>query len=85
MNHLVEDSIANDSIPLVDGQLAGYQCGTGLIVIVHKVHKVIDLCGVEGIHAPVIEDKQSGFDELMQEFVIAAVGLGVGEDQEQAG
>ena len=42
------------------------------------------LCGVESVHAPVIEDEQSGFGELAQEFVVAAVGLGLGEGQEQA-
>ena len=42
------------------------------------------LCGVECLHAPVIEDKQPGFGELLQEFVVAAVGLGLGEGEEQA-
>ena len=39
----------------------------------------------EGFHAPVIEDEQSGVGKLAQEFVVAAVGLGLGECQEQAG
>ena len=83
-NGIGKGVIAYGGIPLVDGQLAGYQGGGGLIAVVHDVHEVVALCGIEGVHAPVIEDKQSGFGELLQEFVVAAVGLGLGECQEQA-
>ena len=79
-----EGVIADGGIPLVDGQLAGYQGGGGLVAVVHEVHEVVALCGVEGVHAPVIEDEQSGFGELVQEFVVAAVGLGLGEGEQQA-
>ena len=90
MDQPVEDGvgegvIADGGIPLVDGQLAGYQGGGGLVAVVHEVHEVVALCGVEGFHAPVIEDEQSGVGKLAQEFVVAAVGLGLGECQEQAG
>ena len=42
------------------------------------------MCGVEGVHAPVIDDEQPGVSELVEEFVVAAVGLGLGECEEQA-
>ena len=89
MDKSVEDSIgqgviADDGIPLVDGQLAGYQGGGGPVTVVHDMHEVVALCGVEGLHAPVIEDEQPGLGELAQECVVAAVGLGLGEGEVKA-
>ena len=43
------------------------------------------LCAGQCFHAPVIEDEQPGVGELVEEFVVAAVGLGLGEGEEQAG
>ena len=80
-----EGVIADGGIPLVDGQLAGHERGAGVIAVVHDVHEVMALCGIEGVHAPVVDDEQSGACELVQEFVVAAVGLGLGEGQEQPG
>ena len=55
-----------------------------MIAVIHDVHEVMALCGVECLHAPVIDDEQPGPGKLEQEFVVAAVGLGLGERQEQA-
>ena len=90
MHQPVEDGIgegviADGGIPLVDGELAGYQGGGGLIAVIHEGHEVMALSGVEGVHAPVIEDEQLGLGERVQELVVAAVGLGLGEGEEQAG
>ena len=79
-----EGVIADGGIPLVDGQLAGHECGAGVVAVVHDVHEVMALCGVAGVHAPVIDDEQPGPGKLAQEFVVAAVGLGLSEGEEQA-
>ena len=66
-----EGIIADGGNPLVDGQLAGHECGAGVVAVVHEVHEVMALCGVAGVHAPVIDDEQPGACELVEEFVVA--------------
>ena len=55
-----------------------------MIAVIHDVHEVMTLGGVECLHAPVIDDEQAGVGGLVEECVVAAVGLGLGECQEQA-
>ena len=45
---IAEGVIADDGIPLVDGELAGDEGGGNLIAVVHEVHEVMALCGIEG-------------------------------------
>ena len=78
-----EGVIADGGIPLVYRQLAGHECRGGEITVIHDVHEVMALCGVESFQAPVIDDKQPGVSELVKEFVIAAVGLSLCECEEQ--
>ena len=89
MDKAVEDGIGegvitDDGIPLVYRQLADHHRRGGLIAVVHDVHQVVALCAGQCFHAPVVEDEQPGVGKLAQEFVVAAVGLGLGEGEEQA-
>ena len=59
-----EGVIADEVIPLVDGQLAGDEGGGALVAVIHEVHEVMALCGVEGFDTPVIKDEQVGIGEL---------------------
>ena len=55
-----------------------------MIAVIHDVHEVMTLGGGECLHAPVIDDEQAGFGGLIQECVVAAVGLGLCECEQQA-
>ena len=70
MDEAVEDGVGegvipDGGIPLVDRELTGYQGGGMLVAPIHAMHEVMALCGVEGFHALVIEDEQSGSGELI--------------------
>ena len=80
-----EGVITDGGIPLVDGQLADHHGGGAVVAVIRDVHEVVALCGVEGVHAPIVDDEQPGPGKLAQELVVAAVGFGLGECQEQAG
>ena len=53
-----EGVIADGGIPLVDRQLAGHERGAGVIAVIHDVHEVMALCGIEGVHSPVTDIKR---------------------------
>ena len=80
-----EGVIADGGIPLVDGQLAGHECGAGVIAVIHDVHEAMALCGVASVHAPVIDDEDLGSRQGVDEFGIASVPFGDAQVLEESG
>ena len=54
------------------------------MAVIHDLHEVMALGRGECLQAPIIDEQQPDFGGLSQQFVVAAVGLGLGECKQQA-
>ena len=54
------------------------------MAVIHDLHEVMALGRGECLQAPIIDEQQPDFSGLSQQFVVAAVGLGLGECKQQA-
>jgi hypothetical protein len=79
-----EGVVTDAGIPLVGGQLADHGGGGVAVAIVHDLHEVIALGGLQGFESPVIDNEQTHLGQLRKPLVVAAIGLGLVEFQEQS-
>ena len=89
VDQAVEDGIgdgrvADDLVPVLDGQLAGDDGRAAIMAIVHDFQQVAALLGGEGGKAPIVEDQELDPREALQQSAIAAVAAGERQRFEQA-
>jgi hypothetical protein len=88
VDEAVEDGIgksgvADDGMPVVEGELAGDEGGPPSVAILEKFEHIVALGIGERGEAEVVEDKELGLGETVQELGVGAVGPGEGEFAEE--
>jgi len=88
MDQAVEDGVgvggvADQSVPLIDGELAGDDGGAAAVAVLEDLQEVVAGRRVERLKAPVVEDEQIDAAECTQETGMAAVAAGQSEIGEQ--
>ena len=79
-----EGGVAEQVMPLLDGKLAGDECGTGGVSVLEEFEEVAAMVGVEGGESEVVEDDEVELGEGGEELGIGAVAAGDGDVVEQA-
>ena len=82
---VAEGGIANDIVPVLDGDLAGEQRATAGIAVVKDLEEVVSSLAGERSEPPVIKDEEPRPGEPLDELGIRPVPPGEGEFVEQAG
>ena len=77
MDEAVEDGVgqcgvANELVPVIDGELAGDEGGGAANAIVDHLKQVAPLLGGHGRDAPVVEDQQIDLGECLEQAGIAS-------------
>lgn len=54
------------------------------MAIIHDFHQVVAGSGFEQFQSPVVDDQQVEAGQGFEQFAVAAVGLGLGQRQDQA-
>jgi hypothetical protein len=88
VNETVQDGvaqgrIANDVVPMFDGDLAGDDGRGAPVAIIEDLQKVAPLGRIENRKAPVIEDQQLNAADGFEQAAIAAVASSKGKRLEQ--
>ena len=86
----VEDGIgqgrlADEIVPVLDGQLAGDQGGSQAMAVLDDFHQIVALGGGDFLDSPVIEDDQVGFRQLIHQLRVAAIAVGDAQRLQQTG
>ena len=58
-----EGRLADDIVPLVEGELAGDERRAAAIAVLDDFHQIAPLVGDKPVRSPVIEDQQIGLDQ----------------------
>jgi len=62
----ISQSVVTDSgVPLIDGQLADNHGRVSPVPVVHDFHQVVPVCRFQDFQAPVIQDEQLHFGQLI--------------------
>ncbi len=69
-----ECGLADDVVPLGNGQLAGDQDGGVVVSILDDFHEVAPLIGVETVRSPVIENEEVSLGEGAEQSGVSSVG-----------
>ena len=90
VNEAVEDGVgisrvADESVPFVDGDLAGEDGRAASIAFLEDFVEVTAGTSVERFEAPIVEDEELNAGEAAQDAGIAAVTAGEGEFGEELG
>ena len=83
-----ESRVADDIVPLVEGELAGNERRAAAIAVLDDLHQIAPLVGGEPVRAPVVEDQQIGLDQGAEQAGEATVTVGkfeIGEQPRHAG
>src|SRR5262245_20451492 len=80
-----EGGIADEGVPLSDGQLAGQDGGAGAMPIIEQFEEVPTILRGESIEPPVVDEQDVNAGELGEQAEVTAVGPGEGELVEEAG
>jgi hypothetical protein len=75
--------IADERVPLVDGELAGDDGGAAAVAIFENFQEVVTGTGVERLEPPIVEDQQIDTAEPAQQARMAAVAARESEVIEQ--
>ena len=65
--------IADDGVPVFDGELAGDDGGSAPVAFLEDLEKVVSGLSIEGLEPPVVEDEKVDAAECAGETGIAAV------------
>ena len=82
------ERVADDIVPLVEGELAGNERRAAAIAVLDDLHQIAPLVGGEPVRAPVVEDQQIGLDQGAEQAGEATVTVGkfeIGEQPRHAG
>ena len=82
---VAEGGIADDVVPVLDGDLAGEQRAAAGVAVVEDLEEVVSSLAGERSEAPVVEDEEPGPGEPLDELGIRSVAAGEGEFVEEAG
>jgi hypothetical protein len=88
MDQAVEDGVgvggvANQRVPLIDGELAGDDGGAAAVTVLKDLQEVVTSRGVERLEAPVVEDEQIDTAKCAQQPGVAAIATGQSQIAEQ--
>src|SRR6266478_6118058 len=75
--------IADQRVPLIDGELAGDDGGAVAVAILEDLQEVVASRGIERLEAPVVEDEKIDAAERAQQTRMAAVAACQSEFAEQ--
>ena len=82
---VAEGGIADDILPVFDGDLAGEQGATAGVAVVEDLEEVVPALARERSEPPVVEDEEPRPGEPLDELGIRPVAAGEGEFVEEAG
>ena len=83
-NGVSQGRIANDLMPAIGRELAGYQQGSPVIAIVDDLEQITTLFGVERFRPPIVDDQQVSAFERGHQPRQPAFAARLGEIGEQA-
>ena len=75
-NRVAKRGVTDQVVPVVDRHLAGHQRGTSTRSIFHDFEQIAAFSIAQGREAPVVQDEQVGFGELLEHAPIRAVAAG---------
>ncbi len=75
--HIVTDA----GIPLFCGQLTDYQGRSLSVTIVHDFQQIVAMRRLQRLQPPVVDDQQLHLGQLLELFVVTAVGLSLDQLQ----
>ena len=76
---VAEGGIADDVVPVLDGDLAGEQRAAAGVAVVEDLEEVVSSLAGERSESPVVEDEEPGSGEPLDELGIRSVAAGEGE------
>ena len=82
---VAEGGVADDIVPVVDGDLAGEERATAGVAVVEDFEEVVSSLSRERSEPPVVEDEEPRPGEALDELGIRPVAPGEGEFVEEAG
>ena len=82
---VAEGGIADDVVPVLDGDLAGEQRAAAGVAVVEDLEEVVPSLSRERGEPPVVEDEEPGPGEPLDDLGIRSVAPGEGEFVEKAG
>ena len=82
---VAEGGVANDVVPVIDGELAGDECRAASVAVLEDLEEISTLGLVEGLETEVIDEQSGGPLESIEEPGIGAVGASDAEFVEQPG
>lgn len=65
--------IADQRVPLIDGELAGDDGGAAAVAVLEDLQEVVAGRGVERLEAPVVEDEEIDAAKRAQQAGVAAI------------
>jgi len=71
-----EGGLADVVMPVRCGQLAGDQSGTPVMTVFDHLHQILSLGRGDLLDAPVVEDQQIHFEQLIHQTRVGAVTVG---------
>ena len=80
-----QGGVANDLVPVVDGNLAGDEGGASVVAVFNDLEEVASLFVRQARHPPVIQDQEVGLGIGVHELGVASVAFGDGEILEEPG
>src|ERR1700687_5875430 len=83
-DRVAEGGVADDVVPMFDGDLAGNDGRGATVAIIKDLQKVAPFGRIENRKAPVIEDQELNAADGLEQATIAAVAASKGKGLEQA-
>src|SRR6266478_367341 len=83
-DRVAEGGVADDVVPMFDGDLAGNDGRGATVAIIKDLQKVAPFGRIENRKAPIIEDEELNPAEGFEQAAISAVAASQGERLEQA-
>jgi hypothetical protein len=77
--------VADDGMPVLDGELAGYDGRSPAVPFFENLQEIVSGLGVERLESPVVEDEELDAAERAGDAGIAAIAAGERQLAEQLG
>ncbi len=73
---VTEGGIADDIVPVFDGQLAGDEGRATPVAVLEDLEKISALSVVEGHHAEVVESEELSTEQAVEQLGVGSICLG---------
>ncbi len=74
-NGIGQGVVTDGGVPLIGGQLADDHGRLGAVPVIHDLHQVVSVRRAQGFQPPVVQDQQVYFAQLVQGFLVSAIGF----------